>query len=258
MNEIDILLSHAADMKERAADDSIVTHTNFLSTDEISEISKISKHLSDYVDTFFYGGYAESERCICVFVPKFYEFSDLHSFFIEQSINPIAVVKVKKDKFCTLTHRDYLGAIMSLGIKREMIGDIVINNDGCFVFALKSIAPYLCENLERAGRGTLKCNIVSFEQLTLTEENTVKGIFSVASLRLDNFICAVFNLSRKTASESIQKGIVFVNSVKALKNDYIIKPGDKIVFRGKGKAVFSEKIGESRRGKVRIAVKKYK
>lgn len=258
MNEKDILISHTVDMKEKAADNSIVTHTKFLSADEISIVMQTNRHLSSFVDTFFYGGYSESERCLCVFVPKFYKCSDIHAFLSQQDINPISLIRVTKDKFCALSHRDYLGSIMGLGIKREMIGDIVTDENGCLIFVLNSISNFLCENLQRVGRGSVSCEIVSLDEFKLSDDDVVECFYSVASLRLDNFLCAVFNISRSLASESIQKGIIFVNSVKATKNDYIIKVKDKVVFRSKGKAVLEQIKGESKKGRIHIIVKRYK
>lgn len=258
MNEKELLLSHTAEMKEKAADESVITHTKFLSVDEISTVMQLGGHLSAYVDTFFYAGYEGGERCICVFVPKFYNCEDIHAFLQSQESNPLCVIEVKKDKFCTLTHRDYLGSIIGLGISREMVGDIIVSDDGCYIFALKTISAYICENLTRVGRGTVACNVTDIENMEISQEKITETVYSVSSLRIDNFISAVFNLSRKTACECIQKGVVFVNSANISKKDFTLKPGDKVVFRGKGKAVFCDTAGNSKRGRIRIIVQKYK
>ena len=125
MNEKEILISHALDKKRQSADNSMITHTKFLSLDEISIVRTTDREYNEYTDTFYYGGYGDSERQIAVFVPKFYGADDIEAFLRDnEEDNPICIVRLKKDKFTTLSHRDYLGAIMGLGLKREMVGDM--------------------------------------------------------------------------------------------------------------------------------------
>lgn len=258
MNEKDILISHTLDMKEKCADNSVTTHTNFMSLEELSAVKTAEKRLSEYVSTFYYGGYDDAERRIALFVPKFYSVTDAQDYLKDnEDENPVCVLRLKKDKFSTLSHRDYLGAIMGLGIKREMTGDIKVSDEGADVFCLKSIAPFICENLKKSGRGSVEGEILSVQQYNRGSEKTEIKFYSVASLRLDNIVSAVFNLSRSTAAEAISKGIVYVNSSQCLKNDLTLKQGDKIVLRGKGKAVLYEIIGENKKGRVHINIKRY-
>ncbi len=259
MNEKEILLSRVTDLKEKSADESVVTSSNFLSADEISMISPLGKIMNKYVDTFYFGGYADAERCVTVFVPRFYECESIDKFLSENpEFSPICLIKVTKDKFCTLSHRDYLGSIMGLGIKREMTGDILVTDEGCFLFVVKSISKYICDNLTKIGRGTVKCEVVDLSELTRRDEDIKELFLSVSSLRLDSIVAGAFGLSRNNACDEIKKGIIFVNSVKVLKNDFSVKQGDKIVLRGKGKAVLSEIVGESKKGRIHIKIKRYK
>ncbi len=258
MNEKDILLSHALDLKEKCADNSIITNTNFLSIDEVSIVKATDKTLSQFCDVFYYGGYENAERCVAVFTPKFLEIDSIDAYFSENSDeNPICLIKIIKDKFCVLSHRDYLGSLMGLGIKRETLGDIVVSDDGCYVFALKSISKYICENLKRIGRGTVECQILDVSQFVFSEQNIKEEFFFVTSLRIDNFLSSVFNLSRTQSTEYLKKGVVFINSAECLKKDFMLKQGDKVVLRGKGKVVFKEIVGESKKGRLRISVTKF-
>lgn len=258
MNEKDILISHALDMKEKCADNSVITSTNFMSLDEISTVKTVGRELSQYVDTFYYGGYDDAERCISIFVPKFMDITDIEEYLREnEDENPMCILRLKKDKFTLLSHRDYLGAIMGLGIKREMTGDIKVSDEGAEVFCLKSIAAFLSENLKKTGRGSVEGEIVSVGEMKQGTEKTEIRFYSVASLRLDTVVSAVFNLSRGTAAEAVSKGVVYVNSSQCLKNDFMLKQGDKIVLRGKGKAVLDEIIGENKKGRIHINIKRY-
>lgn len=259
MKENDILLSHIHDLKDKSATESIVVCTNFLSVDEISLLLKNNRSNSEYTDTFFFGGYSDAERKLAVFIPKFYEINedDIKNFLDENTLNPVCALKITKDRFSSLSHRDYLGAIMGLGIKRDTIGDILINDDGCILFCLKSISGYLIENLKQAGRGQLSVTEYIKTDIDLFESNTDIIFLSVASLRLDCVVAAAFKLSRTVAVEMIKQGVVYVNSLQILKTDYSLNPGDKLVLRGKGKIIIEEITGKSKKGRIHINIKRY-
>ena len=257
MNEKEILISHALDKKRQSADNSMITHTNFLSLDETSIVKTSDREYNEYVDTFYYGGYNDSERQIALFVPKFFEFDKISDFLSCNEEDPLCIVRLKKDKFTVLSHRDYLGAIMGLGLKREMVGDIKVTDDGADVFCLKSSADYICDNLKKSGRGSVTGEILSVSNFNQSEDKYEILFTTVSSLRLDGVIAAFFNLSRSTAAETVNKGLVYVNSSQCLKGDFTLKEWDKIVLRGKGKTVLSEIKGTSKKGKIKIEYKKY-
>ena len=258
MNEKEILISHALDKKRQSSENSMITHTNFLSLDEISIVKTTDREYNEYTDTFYYGGYDDCERQIALYIPKFYSTEDVCSFLRDnEEENPLCIVRLKKDKFTTLSHRDYLGAIMGLGLKREMVGDIKVTNDGADVFCLKSAAEYICDNLKKSGRGSVTGEILSVSKFTSAQDKYELLFTTVSSLRLDGVIAAFFNLSRSTAAETVNKGLVYVNSSQCLKCDFILKEGDKIVLRGKGKTVLTEVKGTSKKGKLKIEYKKY-
>lgn len=258
MNEKEILISKALDKKRQSADNSMITHTNFLSLDEISLVKTTDREYNEYTDVCYYGGYGESERQIALFVPKFYEIDNISEFLSDnEEDNPVCIVRLKKDKFTSLGHRDYLGAIMGLGLKREMIGDIKVTDEGADVFALKSSAVYICENLKKSGRGSVTGEILPVSSFNSADDKFELCFTTVASLRLDGVISAFFNMSRSSAAETVNKGLVYVNSSQCLKCDYTIKGGDKIVLRGKGKTVLTEIKGTSKKGKLKIEYKRY-
>lgn len=258
MNEKEILISRALDKKRQSTDNSMITHTNFLSLEEISIVKTTDREYNEYTDTFYYGGYSDSERQIALFVPKFFETDDITEFLSDnEEDNPLCIVRLKKDKFTNLSHRDYLGAIMGLGLKREMVGDIKVTNEGADVFCLKSAADYICDNLKKSGRGSVSGEVLSVSSFSSADDKFEVCFTTVASLRLDGVISAFFNLSRSSAAEMVNKGLVYVNSSQCLKCDYTLKQGDKIVLRGKGKMVLSEFKGTSKKGKLKIEYKKY-
>lgn len=259
MTEKEELISHIIDLKEKAATDGVVTSSAFLSLDEISEIIKLENINSKYVDTFYYGGYDDAERKVAIFIPRFYEIDDttLEAFIDENGYNPLDLLYIKKDRFTTLTHRDYLGAIMGLGLKRETTGDIIPKDDSCSVFCLKSVSSYIAENLKQAGRGSVTVTVCDKNMLNVISSKTETVFVSVASMRLDCLVAAAFRLSRPSAAEAIKQGIVYVNSAQATKNDFLLKTGDKLVLRGKGKVLVGEATGHSKKGRIHLNIKRY-
>lgn len=252
-------IAHILDLKEKCAADSVIVSSNFLSVDEISTVIKTERINNKYVDTFYYGGYTDADRKVIVFVPKFYDVDEnsLIEFLNVNDYNPLQLINVKKDRFSVLSHRDYLGALMGLGLKREVIGDIVLNDSGCAIFCLKSIAPFIVENLKQAGRGQLEVSLGDVNNLSISESKTESVFISVASLRLDCLVAAVFKLSRNNAVEAIAQGLIYINGEQTSKNDCNLKQGDKLVFRGKGKVVIDEITGMSKKGRIHLNIKRY-
>lgn len=259
MDEKEVLISRCLDNKKRAADNFMITSTNFLSVDERNVVLKTHREYSADIDTFYFGGYEDAERTVAVYVPKLFDIKDIAEYFEENPNEcPISLLRITKDKFSTLGHRDYLGSIMGLGIKRETVGDIVVSEEHCFVFALRSMSSFICENLSKAGRGTVSCEVVSLSDFSVGTDNSETVFSSVASLRLDSVLSSAFNLSRNSSAEVIRGGLVYVNSVQMFKGDSPVHEKDKIVLRGGGKAVLEEVIGESKKGRIHINLKKYK
>lgn len=258
MTEDEVLFSHASDLKMQCADESIVQSTAFLDLRQRTLLLPLEKSQSEYVKTFYYGGYDDAERLCAVFVPKFYEEKNPFDFFASYpEFDPITLLRIEKDRFTTLSHRDYLGALMALGIRREMLGDIVTDENGCFLFCLSSVKRFIAENLGSVGRASVKVSEIQKGDFVQKNERTADVFFSVASLRLDAVCGAAFSLSRGKAAEFIESGSVYLGGVQIVKPDRKVALGEKIVLRGKGKAVLSEIKGESKKGRIHIVIKKY-
>lgn len=259
MEDDKILISHANDLKIRADEYSMITNTNFLDLRQISLIRSIEKNNYQFIRTFYYGGYRDVERVCAVFVPSFYETNgDIFTYFNEHyDDNPLCLLHITKDKFSVIGHRDYLGALIGLGIKRDVLGDILVDENAAYVVSLKKNAKFICDNLKSVGRATVEVSVCDFSCLLERKENFTEFSAFIASERLDNFVSAAFSLSRTNSVLSIEKGLVFVNSSEILKPDYKVSVGDKIVLRGKGKAIFSSINGRSKKDRLHITIKKY-
>lgn len=259
MTEDERLLAHAQDLKQQAADRSMPTHTAFLDLHQRTVLKALEKQMNRDVDTFYYGGYPDAERTVAFFLPKFYAASTADEFFASSpEDNPLTLLRVDKDRFHAVTHRDYLGALMGLGVKRELLGDIVTDDDGAFVFCLRTAQDYLKRNLTSVGRASATVREVELSALPARDDVFEERFFSVASVRLDAVLAAAFSLSRTKAGSVIESGAVFVNSVQTLKPDQKLDEGDKLVLRGKGKALLYEIRGESKKGRTHVLIRRYK
>ena len=259
MEEKDLLISRCLNAKKKAFDSYMITSAFFISADERGVVSSIEREYNSDILTFYCGGFDEAERTVPVYVPKAFGIEDIGEYFSENLDDcPLCLIRIRKDRFSSLSHRDYLGSLMGLGIKRETVGDIIIGEDYTYVFTLKNISRYICENLTKIGRGTVKCEICSLEDFIYDEGETETVFASVASLRVDSVVSSAFNLSRSNSSLAIKSGLIYINSQQILKNDFVLSEKDKIVLRGKGKVILEEIIGESKKGRIHINIKKFK
>ena len=155
-------------------------------------------------------------------------------------------------------HREILGSLIGLGLKRDVLGDIVLLSDTeAVVFIKKSIAAYIIENLSKIGKTSCTVSEKKSTFLSLPSPKTEKITITIASERLDCFVDAVTNLSREKSSTLVKDGKVFINQVNCQNPSAKIKIGDKISIRGFGKFVVEAAAGQSRKGKLRFQILKY-
>ena len=235
-------------------EDCVITHTKFLDLNQQNEFNAFPKDKE--VESFTFGGYELAERKIGIFVPKIYGVTE-DNFLAYNGGEPICVLRIEKDRFSALSHRDYLGALMNLGIKREMLGDILTDDNGAYLIALAETAPFIKENLKRIGNGSCNVTDSDFEKLGQIKTDVKDVFLTVSSLRLDNVISSAFSLSRKHAVNEIYAKKVFVNDILVEKSDYRVPIGAKIVVRGKGKVILTEQKGISRKDRPQIIIRKY-
>ncbi len=260
MEDDQILLSNIEDRIRQTTCKNMITNSKFLDSRQRLLAENVCKRHKE-PKSIYYGGYPEAERTVCLFLPDYIKANDLQQladYFVENpEENPLTVLSIKKDGFSTLSHRDYLGSMMGLGIKREMLGDILVREDGCDIILLKSILIFLMENLQKAGRGTLHTEIKDFKEIIVPEQKMFDKSCVVASLRLDNIACAAFDISRGLAAEAINKGQIYLNGLLMQKTDAKVAQGDKIVLRGKGKVLVKEILGETKKSRIKIILEKF-
>ena len=254
MTDNELLNARIDDCIALCAESYLLTNTNFL---DIYQQSDVSQYLSKKkgVRYGFYGGFEDAERKIAVFLPDYAE--DISYIIENPELSSIVSLKIRKDNFSELTHRDYLGALMALGIRREMLGDIVVTDKGCTVAVIRNIAVYIMDNLKSVGRGSVNVEICEvFEKTSSVMGFELKRCY-VSSMRLDAVVSAAFNMSRNVAAERIKRGEVLLNGIVTSKPDVKVSFGSKLVIHGLGKVMVEEDAGITRKGRQAFLIKKY-
>lgn len=197
-----------------------------------------------------WGGYENAERTIF----RFYSDDD---FF--NSIYPLHIVKIApiNSKFSDiLTHRDYLGALLHLGIERNKIGDIIINDNIAYVFLHKYIKEFVLDELTKVKHTYIHCEEIT--DLNFQIKPSFKEITGfVSSIRLDAVLAVAFKESRTKLVEYIHSKKVFINGRLAENTSHLIKEGDIISVRGIGKFIYHGSKTQSKKGRYCITVQKY-
>ena len=257
MDENKLFLKIIEDRFQRFKDYYTPMNSDFLSLEQQSMLAGFLRtHRNEGVILF--GGYEDAERKQVLFMPDYTGVTDETSALEYFRDNPdectmaLIDVKVPRPEQGKLTHRDYLGAMMGEGIKREKTGDIIVGEDGAQIIVTREMAEYLTHNFTQVGRVSVTAKAVPIFDIKKLETRIKNEKFTISSPRIDNIVSAIFGISRNEAKEAVTRGRVFVDSVETAKPDYLLKGGEKIVLRGKGKAVYSGEKGTSRKGKIVI------
>ncbi len=255
------LLSHINDTEDRLELSQILDkarlalkrhqpyYTNFLNPHHLYLAKPILKQVVD-LSFLEYGGYKRAERRRLALMPDYY--------LPELVDSPITLLEITGQfKFESVSHRDFLGAILGTGIKREMIGDLLLYQEGCQVVISSEIKDYLLLNLEQVHRIGVDVKEIEFESLQVEPEQIKEINTTVASLRLDSVASSGFSTSRSKMSKEIEQGKVKVNWKVVDNPAYSVKQDDILSIRGRGRVEIDQLLGESNRGRVKLRLKRY-
>lgn len=198
-------------------------------------------------NTMFFGGYNGAERRIFGVFPEWEEPAE-EAF-------PVSVIRFDAPKFRTLTHRDYLGTLMSLGLDRSKTGDILVDETGAYVVLMSDVAEYVVRNVSKIANIGVKGYIA--ENFTAPEPKTVERTCVCASLRLDAVVSASLNISRTAAEKAISAGNVKVNHRETEDRSKPLNEGDLISVKGFGRFILKETGGKTGKGRLHITVEKF-
>lgn len=240
------LLAQLQDQILQCLEDGIPGNTGFLD----SRQGALAEALCRKFPSLHYemeGGYEEAERRICRLTPEGLDAEVL-----------LSVLGIRKKGTKVLTHRDYLGSLLALGIKRNQLGDILVREDGADILILQELGPFFLSSLDRVGNLPVEAEIRDLNELQVVSSPREEIRMTVSSLRLDNLTAAAFRVSRGDASEAIRQGLIFLNGLPQSKPDRNLQPGDKLVFRGKGKIILSDILGNTKKDKIAVVIQIFK
>lgn len=240
-----IFADRIRELSDRAERTGTAVFSHFLTPEETAELNRQRNSLCPFT---LFGGAEGCERTVA----RFAEYPSDEPF-------PISVVFIrpKNEKFAgKISHRDVLGAVMSLGIEREYIGDIFVRDSKAYMFVFGRMAEYVVAELKEIGRTSVVCSAEDEIPAGLSPVFTDMRIV-VSSARADCVAAAVFGLSRKSVSDLFAAKKVFVNSALCGNISYVLSEGDTVSVRGFGKFIFDGISGETKKGRLAARVRIY-
>ncbi len=236
------------DLARRADQKGIVTFSNFLNQNELHLFHQVTADIRTAYRLS--GGYEFAERQMIAFIPDalYYDWDFPVVCLLFRPVN---------HKFAEeLTHRDILGALMHLGVDRSRIGDIKLDGQNYFIFCEEGVADYLLQNLTKVRHTLVTGDRSQAAKHSIQQKfELLEGI--VSSVRLDGIVAFLVRKSRSQSVLMIQSQKVFVNERIITSNAYECKAGDVISIRGFGKYIYEGIGGETKKGRIKIALQKY-
>ena len=247
-----LLLAKVLDRAEQAQSRNVPAATDFFSPQQIVQAEDLLR-LAGIPETGYVrlGGYDGAERNLLLFLPDWMEAEDAGT----QS--PIRCLRAAFREEYKLSHRDFLGSLMGMGIVREKIGDILVGPDSADLLVLESVAEFLRQSWDSAGRAKLSVTEIPPEYIHIPAVNCQEVRDTVSSLRLDAVISSGLKMARGKAAELIAGGRVQVNWRECTKPDKLLTAGDTVSARGFGKFQLTEVGGTTRKGRISILLKRY-
>lgn len=222
--------------------------TGFLDPMEQNVMRQVLRRLPD-VRYVMFGGYRRAERKRAIIIPSYFV-----NEYLDFQIGAVEIVPDSDGEL--LSQQDYLGAILSIGLSKDTVGDIVVSESRGQAFVDASVQEFIERTLNRVGRFKATVSIIDPERAEVVPERVEEIDRTVASLRLDSVAAAGYSESRTKMAKDIRAGRVKLNWNPVIKPDIEVKTGDVISIRGRGRVVVQEVLGETRKGRVRIRLKK--
>lgn len=249
--EIRQLQKRLRELAERSDRQNIYTFTGFLGMAELDTFHQMERELS-YAHPVLFGGSEEAERLVI-------RFGSPEEMGYEEAF-PITLLKIEPvmQKYAdALGHRDFLGALMNLGIERSTLGDIFIKDNCGYLFCLESIADFIVEELQKVRHTDVRCRKAELSEI-LEKREKIRQSLTVSSQRADVLIASLYHLSRTQSMDLFRAGKVFINGRVCENNSCLLKKEDVVSVRGKGKFFYDGVDRETKKGKLSAGVLIYR
>lgn len=250
-----ILLAQILDKIEFSKQREKLEYTDFLDMYQISLVKSFMKKI-EFENYILYGGFEDAERKILIIYPEKYNISMIEKNY--SKIMKAIRVLLNDDEKGKYSHRNYLGGIVKLGMKREKVGDILVSDDGADILVKEETAETLKQELGTLTRfENARIEIIELQDLREQEIKVEELNIIVPSLRLDNFVSDLAKTSRSKAVQIIDSERVFINGQSETKASKQVKLGDIITIRGKGRFIVKDFCGSTRSGRTVVKIEKY-
>ena len=227
----------------------IMASTCFLSPREL----EMARYLfGDLPGLHTFGGYGDAERKMLIYLPDYLEEETLYT---EES--PVICLRASFFQEDTLSHRDFLGALMGAGIGRETVGDICVSKGQCDFFVTEEIAPYILQSFTSAGRTHLHMEQIPLQEASIPEPEVKEIKDTLASVRLDSVISSGFRIGRSLAAQYINGGKAAIDGLPCEKPDKAVPEGAKISVRGLGKIKLHTINGKTKKDRISVTIHRY-
>ena len=250
-----LILAKVLDQIEFVGKRNKIENTDFLDMYQIGLVDKFLKklQLNNYM---LFGGFEESERKIAIFYPEKFNEDMVKKNF--DKIFKVVKIELPEETQGKYSHRDYLGGVIKLGVKREKVGDIIVDEKGADIIVLNEISEFLLQNITSLIRFS-GAEIFLDTLENLREVNVKKQEYNiiVSSFRLDSVVSDLAKCSRNKAVELIATERVFINCQNEMKLTKQIKIGDVVTIRGKGRFTIKELVGNTRSGRYVLKIEKF-
>lgn len=257
--DMQLLEKRFVELSRLAYQRDIITYTDFLNLNEQNILHTLPKDRL-YAKYVSFGGYAMAERQMAAFIPDalYLRCGKTELSFAEAGF-PFSAVKITplNRRFAEeLSHRDYLGSVLSLGIERSKTGDILTGDSEAVIFVHSDLEQFLKDELTRVRHTPVTLETMDLENFSYVPRfEEITG--TVASVRLDSLLALAFSSSRSRLSGLIEGAKVFVNGKLVTSNGYQPKEGDIISVRGMGKFCFAGVQGQTRKKRTAVTVHRY-
>lgn len=237
-----LLLVRTCEKLERGREREVPVSTAFLTPREQSLVKKLLPWCG------FFGGTDGTQRNVAYYLPDYLTAEELFSDDV------ISCIRATFYESNALTHRDVLGALMGLGLRRDAVGDILVGDRFAVIFVLEELSRYLLDNLTSAGRHHLKTERIDPSTVVIPPQKLREIHVTVSSLRLDSVLSAAFHLSRAEAADAIRSGQAAIHALTCLKPDAAVREGDDLSLRGRGKLRILQVQGRTRKDRIALNV----
>ena len=257
---LSILFARLDDL-HRTADRGLLGGTSFLSPRDLHfALSHLrAKGLSER--TVAWGGYQDAERKRIYFLPEFMEGVKEYGEFSEYGFEgDITAVEVRGSGYRKLSHRDFLGSVLGLGLERDVVGDILVRDGDeprAIIICDKAVSAFICENLLKVGSDTVRVSVIDGGKIEPPDRKFLHVSDTVASSRLDGVVASLVSMSRERAKELVLDGAVELDYEVCTRPDKALVEPCVVSVKGFGKFRINSLSDKTKKGRTRLDADKY-